>query len=133
MKPDVSLAAAELARRLREELQPELTGFRANTAGMGAAMLDMIADAWDGAAARLVAENRALRALLQRGGDALAPEAAEEDLRISALTAANDRLRGQLIALHARIEQAEGPAARDLERAIWAFLRASVAARQIRS
>jgi len=81
------------------------------------------------AAARLVAENRALRALLQRGGDALAPEAAEEDLRISALTAANDRLRGQLIALHARIEQAEGPAARDLERAIWAFLRASVAAR----
>ncbi|MFD2579181.1 hypothetical protein ACFSTD_12505 [Novosphingobium colocasiae] len=56
MKPDVSIAVAELANRLRTDLLAELTGFRASVAAMGAAMLDMVADEWDGAAARLVRE-----------------------------------------------------------------------------
>lgn len=140
MKPTVPHVAGELARRLRSEILPELTGFRANVAAMGAELIDMIAQQWDGAAATLVTENRALRDLLARGGALLADPAlsaagqgTDEDLRISALTAENDRLRTALIPLHARIEDTPGDAARALEDAIWAVLRDGVIARRIAS
>lgn len=140
MKPTVPHVAGELARRLRTEILPELTGFRANVAAMGAELIDMIGQQWDSAAATLFAENRALRDLLARGGTLLADAAltaaaggADEDLRISALTAENDRLRAALIPLHARIEDTEGDPARALDDAIWAVLRDGVMARQIAS
>ena len=140
MKPGVEQVAAELARRLREEIYPELTGFRANVAGMGAELMTMIAEQWDGAAANLVSENRELRDILRRGGEVLADESlaaagagADDDLRISALTAENDRLRAALTALHARVEETEGPAARALDAAIWAALRRSVDVRRVGS
>lgn len=140
MKPTVPHVAGELARRLRTEILPELTGFRANVAAMGAELIDMIGQQWDSAAATLFAENRALRDLLARGGTLLADAAltaaaggADEDLRISALTAENDRLRAALILLHARIEDTEGDPARALDDAIWAVLRDGVMARQIAS
>ena len=84
-------------------------------------------------AARLVEENRAIRRLLARGGEAgldLAALAAgsDDDLRISALKAANDALRAGLIELHAA---AEARGAAELEAAIWAELRASTERRKL--
>lgn len=140
MKPDVSMAAHELARRLREDLLPELAGFHANVAAMGAAMLEMIGDEWDGAAARLVAENRAIRALFGHAGALLddkdltqASQGEDKDLRISALTAANDTLRARLTDVQAHVEHADRKELASLETAIWDVLRDSVASRQIRS
>ncbi|WP_374414416.1 hypothetical protein [Novosphingobium colocasiae] len=136
MKPDVSIAVAELANRLRTDLLAELTGFRASVAAMGAAMLDMVADEWDGAAARLVRENRAFRALLDRGGALYGSAPAggsDEDLRISALTTENDRLRGLITTLMERLEDDASPPAASLLDAIWQELAQTVKERQIRS
>lgn len=136
MKPDISLAVGELANRLRTDLLAELTGFRANVAAMGAAMLDMVAQEWDGAAARLVRENGAFRALLDRGAalyGTAAPGGDDADLRISALTAENDRLRGLITDLMARLEDdASGPA-QALLTDIWTALANTVADRRIAS
>lgn len=140
MKPDVSMVAAQLAERLRTDMLPELTGFRAGMAGMGAAMLDMIAEQWDGAVVRLVEENRAIRGLL-RDGAALfadtalraASEGRDDDLHVSSLTRENDRLRGLLTDLHARVEDTDSADARRLDDAIWAELRRTVEARRIGS
>ncbi len=140
MKPGVEQVAGELARRLREEILPELTGFRANVAAMGAELMTMIAEQWDSAAANLVSENREFRGIVQRGSELLGDEAlaaaaagTDEDLRISALTAENDRLRAALTGLHARVEDTEGEAARALDTAIWAALRRSVEVRRVGS
>ncbi|MCK9543889.1 MAG: hypothetical protein M0R03_17865 [Novosphingobium sp.] len=129
MKPDVTRAAGFLANMLREDIVPELTGFRAGNVSMTAAMLDMIAEEWDRAAARLVAENADFAALL--GNDAV--KDATPDLRISALTARNEDLRTRLIALHADVETRDDPQAKDTETTIWAALRRSVEARRIAS
>ncbi|WP_225007049.1 MULTISPECIES: hypothetical protein [Novosphingobium] len=136
MKPDVSLAVAELANRLRTDLLAELTGFRANVAAMGAAMLDMVADEWDGAVARLVRENRAFRALLDQGAALYAtpaPGGDDENLRVSALTAENDRLRGAITDLMARLEDDASAPAQALLDAIWAELARTVNERRITS
>lgn len=136
MKPDVPLALADIATKLRETILPALTGFQANTVGMAAAMLDMTAEAWDSAADRLMAENAALAALLERGsvetGDpAFAAAAAEQaaDYRISTLERINDRRRHALIDLQARIEG--DPACAALDAAIWDELRASTERRRV--
>ena len=63
-----------------------------------------VAQEWDRAAARLIAENAALRALLARGGVADVP-ADDGDLRVSALEAAAEALRFKLIDLHIAVEQ----------------------------
>ena len=136
MKPDVSIAVTELAHRLRTDLRAELTGFRANVAAMGAAMLDMVAQEWDGAAARLVRENRAFRALIDQGAalhGQIAPGGSDDDLRISALTAHNDRLRGELTELMARLEAESGAEAAALLDAIWVELARTVAERRLAS
>lgn len=136
MKPDVSLALAELAHRLRTDLLAELTGFRANVAAMGAAMLDMVAQEWDGAAARLVRENTAFRALLERGAGlygSASPGGHDADLRISALTAENDRLRGLITDLMALLEEDAAGPAQALLADIWTALAQTVADRRIAS
>lgn len=84
-------------------------------------LLTIAAEVWDGAAHRLVEENRALAALLD---DA----AAESDLRLSALEAENRRLRAGLIEAHAAAEAAGDTARED---AIWAELRASTERRKL--
>jgi len=132
MKPSVPAAVANLAALLRDDIAPALTGFRAGNAGMAAAMFDMVAEEWDRAAARLVAENAALRAVLTRGGIEHAP-GPDADLRVSALEAANEALRERLITLHAAVEQRDDADARSLENAIWDVLRASVENRRIAS
>lgn len=132
MKPSIPVAAADLAARLRSEIVPELTGFRANNVAMGSAMIDMIAEEFDRAAARLFEENEAVRALLQRGGVAsAAPEA--PDLRVSALEAANDRLRAALIDLQAALETRDDDEARALDADIWRELARSVDRRRVAS
>lgn len=136
MKPDVPLALGELANRLRTDLLAELTGFRANVAAMGAAMLDMVAQEWDGAAARLVRENGQFRALIDRGAVLYAGPAAggdDADLRLSALTRENDRLLGLLTDLMARLEDDAAAPAQALLNDIWAALAESVAGRRIAS
>ncbi len=128
MTPNPPELARELARRLRDEIVPELTGFRAGNVGMTAAILDMLGEQWDGAAARLVEENDAVRALLDRGG---APAARpRESLRISALEAENAALRAALIDLHTAAEMRSDGALVD---AIWAELARSVERRRIAS
>lgn len=132
MRPAVPAVAREVAGRLRTEIVPELTGFRAGNVGMTAQLLDMIAERWDAAAARLVEENEALRALLERGGVA-GGGGPDRDLRVSALEAENDRLRVALIDLHAAVERRDDDEARALDDAIWAELRRSVERRRIAS
>lgn len=128
MKPAIADVTKFLGEILRTQTVPELTGFHANDVAMAAAMIDMVAEAWDGAAARLVAENADFAAVL---GDAAGDNPG--DLRISALMARNDALRTRLIALQADAESRTDAAARDLQARIWAALRRSVAARRVAS
>ncbi len=132
MKPSVPAAVANLAALLRDDIVPNLTGFRAGNAGMMAAMFDIVAEEWDRAAARLVSENAAFRGLLVRGGvtDDLGDDS---DLRVSALEAGNELLRARLTELHATVELRDDAEARALDAAIWDALRASVENRRIAS
>ena len=132
MKPSIPAAASDLAARLRSEIVPELTGFRANNVAMGSAMIDMIAEEFDRAAARLFEENDAVRALLQRGGvEAASP--ATPDLRVSALEAENHRLRSALIELQTALETRDDDEACALDADIWVELARSVERRRIAS
>lgn len=136
MKPDIPAVLEDVARKLRETILPDLKGFQANMVGMTAAMLDMTAEAWNGAADRLVQENAALATLLAQGsaltGDPAFRDAAKEeaeDLKISTLERINDQRRRALIALQARIETDQS--AQALNTAIWDELRASTERRRV--
>ena len=134
MTPAVPAVLTEIAAVALRNAAPDVhPADRASSLGLSAVLLGMAAEVWDGMAARLVAENRAVRVLLARAGEAgldYADLAAgvDEDLRITALKAANDALRAALIDLHAA---AETHGARDLERAIWAELAASTERRRM--
>ena len=122
MTPDVAAVLAELAQLAgRYAAADAPPAERAANLGLTAALLHVAAEVWDGAAARLVEENRALRGLLALGH-------ADEDLRISALKAENDGLRAKLIEAHIAAEAA-GDGAR--QAAIWAELRASTERRKL--
>lgn len=133
MTPSVPAVLAEIAGLAVRNAQPDIPpAERASSLGLSAALLAMAAEVWDGTAARLVEENRAVRALLARGGEVGLDFAAlaagdDGDLRISALQAANDALRAALIELHAAAES-QGAA---LEADIWAELRASTERRKM--
>ncbi len=136
MKPAVSAVAANMAANLRDDIAPQLSGFRAGNAGMMAAMMDMIAEEWDRAAARLVGENADLRRVLARGaafrgGPAGQPDVADQDLRISALERENELLRAQLIELQTAVEQDQSADAQAIDEMIWDVLRRSVESRRI--
>lgn len=134
MIPAVPAVLAEIAGIAVRNAMPDVhPADRASSLGLSAALLGMAAEVWDGMAARLVAENRAIRPLLARAGEAgldfaVLAGGADDDLRISALKAANDALRAALIELHAGAE-AKGAAA--LEAAIWAELAASTDRRRL--
>lgn len=131
MKPDIPAVLAELAGLVARNAVPGVDpAERAGALSLSAALLGMAAEAWDGAAQRLVEENRALRALLSAAGDRAGRDAwlaggVDDDLRISALSAANARLRAALIDLHAAVELDSSPEARVLEAQIWDELRRS--------
>jgi hypothetical protein len=113
---------AELAALLARNALPDTPpAERTSALNLSAAVLAVAAEVWDGAAAHLVDENRALRALL-------AVEGHDADLRVSALKAANDSLRAALIAAHVAAEQAGDTARLD---AIWAELLRSTERRKL--
>lgn len=135
MKPGISAVVANAAHHLRDDIAPQLTGFRAGNAGMIAAMLDMVAEEWDRAAARLVSENAELRRVLADGAAYLSgpaeDQAPDADLRVSALERENERLRERLIELQTAVETRDDAGA--LNQAIWDLLRRSVDTRRIAS
>jgi len=122
MTPDVPSVLSELAQLLMRNAVPGVPDAeRASALGLSAMLLGISAEVWDGAAHNLVAENRALRTLLGLSGQ-------DDDLRLSALRAENERLRALLIT--AQIEaEASGDIAR--QDAIWAELRASTERRKL--
>jgi hypothetical protein len=120
MKPDVPAVLVEMAGLVARNAMPDVPpAERAGALGLTAALMGLAAEAWDGAAHNLVQENRAIRALLGLQG-------ADEDLRISALSAENARLRAALIARHVEVEGKDPQA----EAAIWAELVASTERRR---
>ena len=136
MNPPVPAVLAELAGLSVRNAMPDVhPADRASSLGLSAALLGVAAEVWDGMAARLVAENRAIRPLLARGGEvgldfAVLAAGDDADLRLSALKAGNDTLRAALIELQA---QAEAKGATDLQAAIWAELVASTERRKLAS
>ena len=134
MTPSVPTVLNGLARTLLMELLPQVGGgYAAQTLQLSGALAMMIAQEFDRAAARLVEENAALEALFADAGGAvgdaalraeLAALAAARDpsLLVSALQARNRALRGALVRLHAHVEAADTPAARELDARIWAEL-----------
>lgn len=139
MKPDIPAVLAEIAGLAARNAAPDVDpAERAGALGLSAALLGMAAEAWDGAAQRLVEENRALRVLIADAGERAGQNAglafgADDDLRISALSADNARLRAALIALHEAVEGDEAPEARVLESRIWEELRLSTERRRLSS
>lgn len=137
MKPDIPAVLAEIAGLVARNAVPDVDpAERAGALGLSAALLGMAAEAWDGAAQRLVEENRAVRALLadaggRAGRNAWLAEGTDDDLRISALSADNARLRTALIELHKAVEGDVSPEARDLEARIWEELRLSTERRRM--
>ena len=137
MKPDIPAVLAELAGLVARNAVPDVDpAERAGALGLSAALLGMAAEAWDGAAQRLVEENRALRALLAEAGERAGRNAwlagtEDDDLRISALSAANARLRAALIELHVAVEGEDSPEARRLEDRVWEELRLSTERRMM--
>jgi len=113
MNPEVPAVLMQLAAVVGRCAAPDVPeAERASDLAITAMLLGLAAEVWDGAAAKLVEENRALRALLGLAG-------ADDDLRLSALKAENDRLRAGLIAAQIAAEKA-GDVGR--QEAIWAEL-----------
>ena len=133
MTPTVPAVLAEIAGLALRNAMPDVhPADRASSLGLSAALLGMAAEVWDGTAARLVEENRAVRALLARAGEvgldfAELAVGDDADLRISSLQAANDALRAALIALQTAAE-AKSPA---LDADIWTELVASTERRKM--
>ena len=133
MTPAVPAVLAEIAGLALRNAMPDVhPADRASSLGLSAALLGMAAEVWDGTAARLVEENRAVRALLARASDVgldftelVAGD--DADLRISSLQVANDSLRAALIVLQTA---AEGQNAA-LDADIWAELVASTERRKM--
>lgn len=121
MKPEVPSVLAELAQLLVRNADPAVQpADRASALGLSAALLGLAAQSWDGMAHNLVQENKAIRKLLGLPG-------VDEDLRLSALSTENARLRTALIAKHIEVE-GKDPA---MEAAIWAELLASTERRMV--
>ena len=122
MTPSVPSVLSELANLLMRNAVPGVPDAeRASALGLSAMLLNLSAEVWDGAAHNLVEENHALRSLIGLAGQ-------DDDLRLSALRAENDRLRAQLIDAQIAAE-ASGDLAR--QEAIWAELRASTERRKL--
>ncbi|MDO9430719.1 MAG: hypothetical protein Q7T84_05415 [Phenylobacterium sp.] len=133
MTPSVPAVLAEIGGLALRNAMPDVPpADRASSLGLSAALLGMAAEVWDGTAARLVEENRAVRALLARAGEVgldFTELAAgdDADLRISSLQAANDTLRATLIVLQTAAESKSSALNAD----IWTELVASTERRKM--
>ncbi|MFN4176112.1 hypothetical protein [Phenylobacterium sp.] len=122
MTPEIPAVLGELAGLLMKNADPSVPpAERTSDLMLSAMLLVTAAETWDRAAHVLVEENRAVRALLGEKGE-------DADLRISALTAENNRLRGRLIDRHAAAEAAGDTATVE---AIWAELIAGTERRRL--
>jgi hypothetical protein len=122
MTPQVPSVLAQMAQLLLRNAAPDRPpAERTHALTLGAAVLGVAAEVWDGAAEHLAQENRALARLLEDAAD-------EASLRLSALRAENERLRSLLIAAHIAAEDANDIARED---AIWAELVASTERRKL--
>ena len=143
MTPNPQAILADFAARLGGQIMPDLkTPYAMSSAGLMTAVLGMLAEQFDGAAANLVEENRAIRALFNEAAELTLPgdlgarigrlsAGVDDDLRLSALQAANRGLRAALIDLHAWAEVE--PAAKALNDAIWRELSMSTERRRVSS
>jgi len=143
MTPKIPDVLADLAGLVARNAMPDVDpAERASALGLSSMLFSIAAQEWDRAAARLVEENGAVRALLAEAPAVLGEgelagrlwdlsAGRDEDLRISALETSNAALRAALIELHAAVEALPGDAARRLDAAIWAELRTSTERRQI--
>ncbi len=143
MRPRVSRVLEQAIACLAGEVLPAVQpAFRQGLVGSELALLGMVREEFDRAAARRVEENAALRGLFARAAEtvrdaALARSLAEaalgrdDDLRVPALDAANDALRALLIDLHSALEEQPDPEARALEEELWAELARSTERRRL--
>ncbi|MCG9915671.1 MAG: hypothetical protein MH112_04825 [Phenylobacterium sp.] len=131
MTPAVPQVLADLAARVARNAAPQIPAAeRAGELGLSALLLGLAAEMWDGAAERLVLENRGFRGLLAKGASVASTSAlrqaletlasgGEASLRLSALQSANSSLRAGLIALQLDLEGRDDPPAKALEADVW--------------
>ncbi len=143
MTPAVPQVLADLAARVARNAAPQIPAAeRAGELGLSALLLGLAAEMWDGAAERLVLENRGFRGLLAKGAAVASTPAlrqelerlsagVEESLRLSALQSANSSLRAGLIALQLDIEGREDPPAKALEAEVWRGLTEAAVRRRL--
>ncbi|MCH8025557.1 MAG: hypothetical protein IH866_02070 [Chloroflexi bacterium] len=148
MKPDVGRLLEVAVGHLMGETVPLLgrahghSAYEQSNVRALAMLLMAVRHEHERAAARRVEENRELRRIFASGGAvvgavdlaerlAVAAEAEDTDLTISALEESNMELRGLLIELHAAVEEIDSPAARTLEEEIWRELAASTRRRAL--
>jgi hypothetical protein len=143
MIPDLTTMLHGLARSLMLEVGPAVqSAYGTMNVQLAGALLNMIAQEADRAAARLVDENDALAALF---GDAAAVvgdqslraeletacTAGAPSLRVGDLRARNRTLRALLTQLHAHVETLATPEARALDARLWTELVASTRRREL--
>lgn len=143
MIPAPDQALRGMMATLTMEIAPCLPDeYRKATASLMAFALMVIAVEVDRAADIAACDNRQMRQLFAAAAPVVcdvllrrrleeAARAAEPDLRLSTLTAANHELRRLLIELHAEVEEQEDPAARELCGRIWLHLQQSARRRAI--
>jgi len=143
MIPDVPSVLTGIVRSAMTDLTSEGDSpYRQFTLQMMSALLMMIGQEFDRAAARLVEENDALVALFRDAqatvrDDVLrtalhdAVAAPSPALLVSALRERNRPLRDLLIRLHVHVETLDGAGARALDERIWAELAASTRRRHM--
>lgn len=142
MRPEVDATIQALIERLMVEVQPVLpTTYGQGNLALMAMLLAASAEQWDTAAAWRVEENTRLKALFRAAAPVVGADLANRlraqadapdcGLRISALNAENDALRGLLVELHAAVEALPGAGARQIDDAIWEELAQSCRRRQL--
>jgi predicted metal-dependent HD superfamily phosphohydrolase len=143
MTPEADHILRNSAAQIMSELAPLLpAGYAQGALMLHAILILFAAREYERGAEIRAAENADLRALFRDCGavvtdaalkDAIAraSETSDESLAISALTESNAALRKLLIALHAHVEDCDGPAARDAERRIWTALKILAARRLV--
>ena len=136
MKPRLTDVVAFMARDMPTWLPQVEPAYLRGRLSVVIGTLNVLAADLDNAVPRRLEENRAFRALFRDGAAIVAdPDlaarlaeegaGADDDLRLLALDADNDRLRALLIDLHVHVESRTDAPAQALDEAIWAELKRS--------